>query len=166
MAVATGIEANGAAPAWLDSRRVVVSGLTARGMPGTAVVDTATGATSAGPAGVRASATSTDGRWIAVVRADQRSIDVEETGRWLANGAGAIPSRSVPAELGGVVVALALDASGRSLAVVWTGPDLVPAAVVRYEDAGGWRERGRIALRPGTTRAAVAWVPVSSCAAR
>ena len=161
-AIATGVEANGAAPAWLDDRRVVVCGLTSRGTPGTVIVDTATGATSPGPAGVRASATSTDGRWIAVVRADQRTIDVEETARWLANGAGAIPSRSVPAELGGVVVALALDTSGRSLAVVWTGPDLVPAAVVRYEDTGAWRERGRIVLRPGTTRAAVAWVPAST----
>lgn len=160
------IEANGAPPAWLDDRRVVVAGLSPTGGLRVVVVDTEAGTSSAGPPGIRAVAVSADGRRLATVGADQRTIDVLPAGG-LTAGATSEPARApgpetaqrVPPEPIGVVSGLALDASGRSLAVVWTDADLVPSVVVRYEDGDGWRERARIRLAPATVRAAVAWLP-------
>ena len=130
--------------------------------PATVIVDAATGAVSRGPGPARAVASSGDGGRVAVVGADQRTITIEDTATWLAGTAGAAASRLVPPEPAGVVTGLALDGAGRSLAVVWTGPDLLPAVVVRYEADAGWRERGRITLPAGTARAAVTWVPASA----
>jgi hypothetical protein len=161
----TGLEANGAAPAWLGGD-IVVAGLGSDGAPGTVIVDRASGTVRPGPGKARAVAPSGDGRRVAVVGPDQRTVAVEETADWLSSDAPAASPGLLPSEPVGVVAGLALDVTGRSLAIVWTGPDLRPAVVVRYEDVAGWRERERIALRPGSVSAAVTWAPASAGPAR
>ncbi|HYM82616.1 MAG TPA: hypothetical protein VEY67_00500, partial [Candidatus Dormibacteraeota bacterium] len=152
-----GIEANGAAPAWLDATHVLVPGLLAARGSGTVIVDLASATVSAGPRAVRGAATG--GGLVALVADDQRSITIGPSAGLLppldVTGVGS----RIASEPEGIVECLALDTAGRSLAVVWTDRALVPSVVVRYDAASGWGEAARYPLGPAVSRASVAWLP-------
>jgi hypothetical protein len=162
------VEWNGAAPAWLDPRRVAVPGLDRIDAAATAIIDVGSTTVSDGPHGVRAIAVSADGRLVATVGDDQRTVSIGSVDTWIASGGATRsphtprPGATIAPEPAGIVAALALDAGGRSLAVAWTDADLVPSVIVRYDAGTGWHGSMRVSLPAGTMRAAVAFVPADA----
>jgi hypothetical protein len=161
------LSANGAAPAWLDGRRIVVAGLDENDRPVTAVVDASSWTVSAGPPDVRAVAVSADGVWVATTGDDQRTVSLEPAAAWLvgrspASSGGKTGVTTIPTEPQGVATALAIDPGGRSLAIVWTDTDLVPRVVVRYDADRGWQPGTHLYLPAGTVRAAVTFLPAGA----
>ncbi len=142
-----------APPVWIDGERlVVVTGDTAA--PLATIVDTATGEFSDGPSGDRLLATSADGRVIATVAGRRAPIVIHDTAGWLAGDGSSIASIEPP-DVSTTVIAMALDATGDRLAVVWAAADGTVSIAV-HVGRSGWRR----ALEPsiGAARGAVvAW---------
>ena len=143
-----------AAPAWLDGERVaVVTG--SADEPATLVVDTTNGKISKGPVGERRLATSGDGSVIATSAGPGAPILVRSSRGWLADDGTSTGSVEVP---DGFVdaISLALDATGRRLAIVWLGEDGEPRYDV-HDGADGWRRVLSQPL-PGASAAVIAWL--------
>ena len=142
------------APVWLDADRVILS-------TGTAVVhfsilvDTASGKIAKGRPGVRRIATSGDGSVIATTAGPGEPIVLRSSKGWLTDDGTSIGSVDVPNGFTDAI-ALALDESGKRLAIVWLGEDGTPRYDV-HDGADGWR---RVWSQPmtGTTTAEVAWL--------
>jgi hypothetical protein len=138
-----------APPAWLGGDRVaLVSGSSAE--PATIVVDTANGKISRGPGGERLLATSADGTVIATSGGPGDPIVLRSSKGWLADDGTSIGSVEVPKGFT-EATALALDATGRRLAIVWLGRDGSRQADV-HDGGDGWR---RVLSHPATV---VAWL--------
>ncbi len=143
-----------APPAWLDAGRVaVVSGT--NGAPETLVVEVATGELRAGPAGERRIATSGDGSVVATSAGSGEPVVIRSTGAWLAEDGTSVGTIEVP-DGSTDAIALALDADGGRLAVVWSSADGTPRYDI-HDGTDGWR-RVWTAELPGATAAAVAWL--------
>jgi hypothetical protein len=143
-----------APPAWLDADRVaVVTGTTAA--PDTLVVEVASGEVNAGPAGARRIAVSGDGKVVATSGGLGAPVVIRSTRAWLAEDGTSIGTITPPE---GVTeaIAIALDADGKRLAVVWLDADGVPRYDI-HDGTDGWR-RVFDATVPGATSAAVAWL--------
>lgn len=134
---------------WLDANRVaLVSG--SSGEPTALVVDTANGKISKGPTGEHHLATSADGSVIATSAGPGEPIVLRSSKGWLADDGTTIGSVEVPK---GFVeaTALALDATGRRLAIVWAREDGSRQCDV-HDGNDGWR---RVLSHPAT---AVGWL--------
>jgi hypothetical protein len=143
-----------APPAWLDGQRVAMV-IGSQDEPATIVVDTATGKVTKGPAGERRLATSGDGSVIATSAGPGAPILLRSSRGWLADDGTSTGSVEVP---DGFVdaISLALDQSGRRLAIVWLGEDGVPRYDV-HDGTDGWRRVWSQPL-PGASAAVVAWL--------
>ncbi len=123
-------------PAWLDSTRVVLPTGTAE-EPRATLVDIASGKITKGPPGERRIATSADGAVIATSAGPGAPVVLRSTKGWLTDDGTSIGSVEVPE---GFVeaTALALDATGRRLAIVWLHEDGTTQCDVHDGD-DGWR---------------------------
>jgi len=138
-----------APPVWLDANRVaLVSGSTAE--PTSILVDTANGKVAKGPAGERRLATSADGTVIATSAGPGEPVVLRSSKGWLADDGTSIGSVEVPKGFT-EATALALDATGRRLAIVWLSEDGTTQCDV-HDGTDGWR---RVLSHPAT---AVAWL--------
>ena len=123
-------------PAWLDSTRVALPTGSAAD-PTSIVVDTTSGKVTKGPPGERRLATSADGAVIATSAGPGAPVVLRSTNGWLADDGTSIGSVEVPK---GFVeaTALALDATGRRLAIVWRHEDGSTQCDV-HDGEDGWR---------------------------
>lgn len=138
-----------APPVWLDANRLaLVSGSSDE--PTALVVDTATGKISKGPTGEQRLATSADGSVIATSAGRGEPIVLRSSKGWLADDGTTIGSVEVPDGFT-EATALALDATGRRLAIVWAGADGARRCDV-HDGTDGWR---RVLTHSAT---AVAWL--------
>jgi len=143
-----------APPAWLDADRIaVVAGATAA--PETLVVEVASGEVSPGPAGARRIAVSGDGKVVATSGGPGAPVVIRSTRAWLAED-GTSTGTIEPPQGVTEVIAIALDADGDRLAVVWLDADGAPRYDV-HDGTDGWR-RVFDATILGATSAAVAWL--------
>lgn len=143
-----------APPAWLDGDRIaLVTGSPAE--PTTIVVETTSGKVANGPAGERRLATSADGSVIATSAGPGAPILLRSSRGWLADDGTSTGSVEVPDGFADAI-SLALDATGRRLAIVWLGENGEPRYDV-HDGADGWR---RVWSQPmaGAAAAAVAWL--------
>jgi hypothetical protein len=123
-------------PAWLDSTRIALpTGTIAE--PRSILVDTASGKVTKGPPGERRLATSADGAVIATSAGPGAPVVLRSTKGWLADDGTSIGSVEVPE---GFVEAtnLALDATGRRLAIIWLDESGTTRCDVHDGD-DGWR---------------------------
>jgi hypothetical protein len=139
----------GNAPVWLDADRIALL----RGHPQTAassVLDTTNGKIAKGPAGELHLASSADGTVVATSAGPGKPVVLRSAKGWLDDDGTSIGSVDVPEgfrEASG----LALDATGRRLAIVWLRDDGTTECHI-HDGADGWR-------RVLTTRGgAVAWL--------
>lgn len=123
-------------PAWLDSTRVALPTGTVT-EPTSILVDTASGKVAKGPPGERRLATSADGAVIATSAGPGAPVVLRSTKGWLADDGTSIGSVEVP-EGFLEATALALDATGRRLAIVWLHEDGTKQCDVHDGD-DGWR---------------------------
>lgn len=136
-------------PVWLDADRVVLlSGSSTE--PTSIVVDTASGKVTKGPPGERHLATSADGKVIATSAGPGAPVVLRSSKGWLADDGTSIGSVEVP-EGSTEATALALDATGERLAIVWLREDGTTQVDV-HDGADGWR---RVLGRGGSV---VAWL--------
>ena len=143
-----------APPVWVGPDLVaVVVGTDAA--PGSILVDTTTGEATDGPTGARLLASSADGRTVAVAGDEGDPVVIRSTAAWLGDDESSIGSIDPP---DGVVTAsaLALDATGSRLAIVWLGKDGTPRVAVHERDAG-WRRVAEPDVRDAQG-AVVAWL--------
>lgn len=136
-------------PAWLDANRLALPTGTAA-EPTSIVVDTASGKVSKGPPGERRLATSADGTVIATSAGAGAPVVLRSTKGWLADDGTSIGSVDVPKGFL-EATALALDATGRRLAIVWLHEDGTTQCDVHDGD-DGWR---RVLSHPASV---VAWL--------
>lgn len=143
-----------AAPAWLAADRVAVVGGTIAA-PKTVIVEVASGELSQGPAGERRIATSGDGKVVATSAGAGAPVVIRSTRAWLAEDGTSIGTIAPP---DGVTeaIAMALDADGQRLAVIWLDADGAPRYDV-HDGTDGWR-RIFDATLAGATAAAVTWL--------
>lgn len=152
--VAVGRAVLPSAPAWIDGERVaLVGGSTTE--PGALLVDTATGEVADGPATERRIATSADGRVIAGSGGAGGPAVIRTTAAWLDGEGTSIGTIEAPAPEA-QAIALALDADGDRLAVVWEGVD-GGLRVDVHDGRDGWRRVGSPPLPTGAVGAVVAW---------
>lgn len=143
-----------APPAWLDANRLaLVTGSAAE--PAAIVVDATSGKVTKGPAGERRVATSADGAVIATSAGAGAPIVLRSSKGWLAEDGTSVGSVDVPDGFS-EAIALALDAHGDRLAIVWLGEDGTPRIDV-HDGTDGWRRVSSEAMA-GTAPAAVAWL--------
>jgi hypothetical protein len=123
-------------PAWLDSNRIALPAGSAEG-PRSILVDTASGKVSKGPPGERRLATSADGAVIATSAGRGAPVVLRSTKGWLTDDGTSIGSVEVPE---GFLEAtnLALDATGRRLAIIWLHESGTTQCDVHDGD-DGWR---------------------------
>ncbi len=152
--IALGRSLLSAPPAWLDAERVAVVGGT-NVAPETVVVEVATGEQTAGPAGERRIATSGDGSLVATSRGSGQPVVIRSTEAWLAEDGTSVGTIEVP-EGFTEAIALALDADGQRLAVVWQSADGAPRYDI-HDGSDGWR-RVWTAEVPEASAAAVTWL--------
>jgi hypothetical protein len=139
-----------APPAWIAVDRVVVVTGDA-GSPTSAVVDTASGEVTDGPAGSRLIATSANGRRTATMAKQGAPVLVRDTAGWLAGDGSSIASIEPPGD-STTAIAFALDATGQRLAIAWAAGDGAVSIAV-HDSASDWR---RVAEpRIGKARGAV-----------
>jgi hypothetical protein len=143
-----------APPAWIDAGRIALATGTAA-EPGTIVVDTSNGKVSKGPAGERSLATSANGSVIATSAGAGSPIVLRSSKGWLADDGTSIGSVEVPDGFTDAI-SVALDATGKRLAIVWLGADGTPRYDV-HDGTDGWRRVFSQAMS-GTSAAAVAWL--------
>ncbi|MGZ6269219.1 MAG: hypothetical protein ACXWMU_01455 [Candidatus Limnocylindrales bacterium] len=149
-------QAEAAAPTWLDGGRVIVLTRDPAERVGTATVEVATGRIlSSSLLALYGLARSGDGTAVALAPRDEAAVHVGSLATWL--GSGEIPPDAVSAtDRDAVATALALDATGRRLAVAWQRG--VGATTVRvYERDAGWREVASTPFTDGV--ASLAWLP-------
>ena len=143
-----------APPVWLDADRIaLVTGASAA--PETLVVEVASGEVSEGPAGARRIAVSGDGKVVATSGGPDAPIVIRSTRAWLAED-GTSTGTIAPPDGVTEAIAIALDADGQRLAVVWLSADGAPRYDI-HDGTDGWR-RVFDATVPGATSAAVAWL--------
>ncbi len=136
-------------PAWLDANRVaLLSGSSAK--PTSIVLDTASGKVTKGPPGERRLATSADGAVIATSAGPGEPVVLRSTKGWLADDGTSIGSVEVPKGFS-EATAIALDATGERLAIVWLREDGTTQCDI-HDGADGWR---RVLTHPATV---VAWL--------
>jgi hypothetical protein len=143
-----------APPAWIDDDRVAVVAATADSTE-TVIVDTPSGDTEPGPAGVRLVATSADAAVAAVWPGPGSPVGVLATEAWLAGQTASV--RIDPPEAGWSPAVLALDRPGERLAVVWTDGDGNPTRVTVHAGTREWRTIAIIPL-DDVGAASVAWI--------
>jgi len=123
-------------PAWLDANRVaLLSGSAAE--PTSILVDTASGKATNGPTGERRLATSADGKVIATSAGPGAPVVLRSSKGWLADDGTSIGSVEVP-QGATEATALALDATGKRLAIVWLREDGITQCDI-HDGADGWR---------------------------
>jgi hypothetical protein len=168
--------AEGAPPAWIGDRLVVLT--RERGdAPGVTLLDPAGGSTAdgPGPAGgvwppaasdawtgrIGGLSLSADGATVAVASSADGPVEIRAAEDWLAGRpTDANLVELDPAADGSTSFAwLAASPDGTRLAVVRAGEAGDAAAVEVYEAGAGWRRTARIALPTGAVRAVVAWLP-------
>ncbi len=173
--MALGRPADGAPPAWLDGRVVVLTrgagdavGTTIVELPSGRVADgpgPATGGTGGGPSDpIAALSIAADGSTVAIASRLDPLPGIRPAAPWVAGRPSSAEPVVLPPEADGSrsFAWLALAASGDELAVVRTDVDGNAVGVTlarRRPDGTGWVEAARIALPAGATRAAVAWLP-------
>ena len=137
------------APAWLDDDRIaLLQGH--RQAPASSVLDTTTGKIAKGPAGELHLASSADGTVVATSAGPGKPVVLRSSKGWLADDGTSIGSVEVP-EGFTEATRLALDATGRRLAIVWLREDGTTECHI-HDGADGW---GRVLTTPG---GAVAWL--------
>ena len=142
------------APAWIDGELVaLVGGSTTE--PLALLVDTTDGSVEAGPRTEPRFASSADGRVVAGAGAAGSAVVVRSTAAWLDGEGTAIGTIDAP-KAEARATALALDADGDRLAIVWQGVD-GGLRIDVHDGADGWRRVGSPALPPGSAGAVVAW---------
>ncbi len=137
------------APVWLDDNRLAL----VRGRvqePVSNVLDTSNGKIAKGPAGELHLATSADGTVVATSAGAGKPVVLRSSKGWLADDGTSIGSVDVP-EGFTEAIRLALDATGRRLAIVWLREDGTTESHV-HDGADGWRRV--LATRGGE----VAWL--------
>ena len=136
-------------PAWLDANRLaLVSGRAQN--PESLVVDTASGKIAKGPAGALQLATSADGTVVATSAGPGKPVVLRSAKGWLADDGTSIGSVEMPDGFF-QATGLALDATGRRLAIVWLREDGSTESHV-HDGNDGWR---RVL---STAATAVAWL--------
>ena len=150
--------AAGPPPAWIDERRVAILARDALDRTELAVADAADGIVVASIA-MRALdvRTSGDGATVAVL-ASPESVLVGPTAELLESRT-APPGGPALAPGDWVVGGMALDATGRRLAVVGEDAGGSSWIVVHERDGAGWRETARLAPPQGAGGGEVAWLP-------
>jgi hypothetical protein len=143
-----------APPAWVDDDRVVVVTAAADATE-TIVVDTTSGEPAQGPGPARLVTTSADASTAALWRGPGDPIEVLATDDWLDGRNASI--RIEPPESGWTPAVLALDGTGRRLAVVWSDEDGSPAGATVHAAAREWAEVASIGLDE-VQAATVAWL--------
>jgi hypothetical protein len=141
-------------PVWLDADRLaLVTGSPSE--PATLILTVSDGKVGKGPADERRLATSVDGTVIAASAGAGAPVVLRSTKGWLADDGTSIGSVEVPDGFS-EAVALALDATGDRLAIVWRAEDGTARSDV-HDGTDGWR---RVWSEPvqGTAAAAVAWL--------
>jgi hypothetical protein len=143
-----------APPIWLDADRVALVGGSADA-PETLIVEVGSGEIGGGPAGERRIAMSGDGRIVATSGGPGAPIIVRSSRAWLAEDGTSIGTIDPP---DGVTeaIAMALDAKGDRLAVVWLDADGAPRYDV-HDGTDGWR-RVSASTIPGASSAVLAWL--------
>lgn len=136
-------------PVWLDETRLVL-GIGSSAEPASVLVDTANGKVHRGPVGERHMATSADGRVIATSAGPGEPVVLRSSKGWLADDGTSVGSVEVP-EGFSEAIGIALDATGRRLAIVWLREDGTTEGHV-HDGTDGWRR----VLTNGA--AAVAWL--------
>ncbi len=141
------------APAWLDGDRIaLVGGSTTE--PLAVIVDAATSEVADGPTGDRRSASSADGTVIASSGGPGSPVVIRRTSAWLTEDGTAVGSVGAPND-DALATSIALDATGRRLAIVWQGVD-GGARIDVHDGADGWRRVVSPPLAAGSN-AVVAW---------
>lgn len=123
-------------PVWLDATRVALPTGSAP-EPTSILIDSASGKVAKGPPGERRLATSADGSVIATSAGSGAPVILRSTKGWLADDGTSIGSVEVP-EGFTAAKGLALDATGRRLAIVWVREDGTTECHVHDGD-DGWR---------------------------
>lgn len=137
------------APAWLDADRLAL--LKGRGQdPESIAIDTTDGKIAKAPAGEHHLATSADGTVVASSAGAGKRVVLRSSKGWLADDGTSIGSVDVP-EGFTEAIGLALDATGRRLAIVWARDDGTTECHV-HDGADGWR---RVLSHPASV---VAWL--------
>jgi hypothetical protein len=125
-----------AAPIWLDASRVALVSRASE-EPGALVIDTGNGKIAKGPSGARRLAASADGSVVATSEGSGDPIVLRSAKGWLADDGTTIGSVEMP-EGFSEAAALALDATGRRLAIVWQRDDGTTECHV-HDGNDGWR---------------------------
>ena len=137
------------APVWLDTNRLALVQGRAQD-PVSSVLDTTNGKLAKGPAGELHLATSADGVVVASSAGAGKGVVLRSSKGWLADDGTSIGSVDVP-EGFTEATRLALDATGRRLAIVWLREDGSTESHV-HDGNDGWR---RVL---STAATAVAWL--------
>ena len=139
----------GDAAAWLDDDRLALVHGSAQD-PASSVLDTTDAKVAKGPSGERHLATSADGRVVATTAGPGTPVVLRSSKGWLDDDGTSIGAVEVPDGFS-EATRLALDATGRRLAIVWLREDGTTESHV-HDGTDGWR-------RVLTTRGgAVAWL--------
>ncbi len=166
--------AEGAPPAWLGARFVVLARTTADEVglvivdPDTGVIDEPPALGRPDPSGALSPADpiaglsiSADGRSAAVASGQDGRVEIYPAGSWRA-GAPPIPAAvELRPESDGTrsIAWLALAPDGERLAIVRTSADGGSVGVTIHAASSGWRQDRTIALGAVADRAVVAWLP-------
>jgi hypothetical protein len=137
------------APAWLDDDRIALLQGHHRA-PASSVVDTTDAKIRKGPSGELRLASSADGTVVATSAGAGKPVILRSAEGWLDDDGTSIGSVDVP-EGFTEATGLALDATGRRLAIVWVREDGTTECHV-HDGTDGWR---RVLSHPAT---AVAWL--------
>ncbi len=142
-----------APPTWLDAQRILI-----QTTAGLVIVEAGTGTLAAGPPveigpGLSLSPAA-NGSLIAISAPEGGAVELRDLRGWLA-GDRAEPVARI--EGLGEVGAVALDATGERLAVVWQQLE-GPGTLIVYHRADGWREADRLTLPGESSRAAIDWL--------
>jgi hypothetical protein len=169
------LPADGAPPSWVGDRIVLLT-RERDDEVGATVVDLATGTIAQGPGPLNAPrpagftgwidpiaglSIAADGSAVALVSGQDRRIEVDAAGPWLAR-ADTSPEVVTPgpeADGSNWVAGLALSPAGDRLAIIRTDRDGDPVAVTIHERSVGWRQARRIPLPVGADLAFAAWLP-------
>jgi hypothetical protein len=165
---------DGAPPAWLDRRLVLLT--RERGdAVGATILDPGTSRLADGPGppdggssasssaawsgSIAALSISADGSSLAVARRFDGPVEVHPARIWLAGQPTSPATIMLDEPDGGGLAWIALDRKGQRLAIVRTDADGDASAVTVHEAATGWHAARPIALPEGALRAVVAWLP-------
>lgn len=141
------------APAWLDGDRVALVGGSTTD-PVAVIVDTGTSEVGDGPAGDRRLASSADGSIIASAGGPGSPVLIRASAAWIAGDGTSIGSVEAPND-GALATSIALDSTGRRLAIAWQGVD-GGLRIDIHDGVDGWRRVASPPLAAGAN-AVVAW---------